>query len=193
MLGGLAKQFQAANITRAGAERQSAQILYGGEVTAQGYLMSAAGYRQAIGNVDAALGFNLAIDRKNLHRQLSATRRQAQRTLGQQTVQMAQSGLAATSKSFLMIRNETLDTFSQALLNTKIDAENKRRISIFNADVQKTNLENQARAAEFNAAVARWSAQNRAAEASFQGDLAMSGAIGKAFKAAPSLLSSLFS
>lgn len=192
MLGGLTKQFQAANITSSGANREASAILQGGEMSAQGYLLSAAGYRTAQGSIEGSLNFNLAIDRKNLTRQLSATSRQAQRVLGRQTVEAASSGFNLNSKSFLMLRNEATDLFSNALLNLKLDAENTRRSNIFQAEVQKVNLENQARAAEFQAAVARTSAINRANQASFQGTLAQKGAWDSAFKAAPTLLSSLF-
>lgn len=185
---GVFGKFQAANLVGSAAASQAQGIRIGGEIAAQGALLSAQGFRQSAISVARATEFNLATDQINNQRRLQSISRQFQRTLGKQTVQTAKSGLALTSKSFLELRNESLDIFGRAMLNFRIDAENKRRATIFESQVKQTNLENQARAAEYRAQAERVLASNRAAEAAFQGDIARSKAIGGAIRGLTTLL-----
>ena len=171
-LSGMFQQQQAVGIIQQGASAQAQTIRIGGEIAAQGSLLSASGFRTSATAVGQATSFNLSIDKTNTQRKLKSITRQFQRTLGKQTSQVAKAGISVTSKSFLQLRNETLDVFGTALLNTKLDAENSKRAKIFESQVKQTNLENQARAAEFNAAAQRVMASNRAAEAEFQGEIA---------------------
>lgn len=189
---GLTQQFQAASITQAGAEAQAQSIRVGGEIAAQGAALTAAGFRESAEGVRRATAFNLEIQGVNLHRQLQKTSRQMQRLLGRQITQQASSGLAIGSKSFLQLRNESLDTFNNAMLQLKVDTENRRRAQLFESQVKQVNLENQARAADYRAAAERVLASNRAAEAAFQGELAQFKATKSAIGAVPTLLSQVF-
>lgn len=187
-LSGLFQQFQAANMISSAASAQAGTIRTGGEIAAQGALMSAAGFRESAKALQGATQFNLSIQEMNLNRQLKSASRQSQRLLGRQTVQVAATGLATTSKSFLMLRNEALDTTYRGMLNLKVDAENRRRSTIFESQVKMVNLENQARASEYRAQAERVMAANRAAEAEFQGEVAQFKAMRQGIKAIPTLL-----
>ena len=189
---GIFQQFQAANIVSSGADLQAQSIIQGGELSAQGAFLSAAGFRQSRNAVAQATQFNLQIDSMNLNRRLSAQSRQFQRVIGRQISQTASTGLAVGSKSFLQIRNEATDIFSRSMLNLKLDAENQRRSAIFTSQVQQTNLENQARAAEFQAEASRVLASNKAAEVRFQGDIAQFRARQSASQGFGTLLSQAF-
>lgn len=181
LISGLFKTFQSASLMSSAASAQAASIRTGGEIAAQGALLSAAGYRESIKAVQGATEFNLGVDSLNLQRQLSATSRQFQRTVGKQLNQQATTGISVTSKSFLQLRSEASNIFGTAMLNMKVDAENKRRATIFESQVKQTNLENQARAAEYRAEAERVMAANRAAQAEYQGDVAAFKGISKAF------------
>lgn len=189
---GIAQQFQAASITQSAAASQANTIRVGGEIAASGAMLSAEGFRESAKAVQGATSFNLQIDRINEQRKLSSVSRQFQRTLSKQLVGAAGSGISVGSKSFLQLRNETLDVFDRTLLNLKIDAENQRRSRTFESAVKLTNLENQARASEFRAAAERVTASNRASEALFQGEIAGLKARQSGLKALPTLLSQAF-
>jgi hypothetical protein len=189
---GLFQQFQAGSRVQEASQRQAETIRIGGELAAQGSLLSAAGLREQIKSVSGATQFNLQIDRTNLQRQLSSASRQFERTVGRQMVQQAGTGLAIGSKSFLQLRNEASDVFGRGMLNLKIDAENNRRAKVFESEVTKTNLENQARAAEFRASADRVTASNRAASAAFQGEIAKTNVLQNVIKSVPTLLGQLF-
>ena len=187
-MAGIGMQFMSAGIARAGAQAEAANIRTGGEIAAQGALLSAAGFRQSAASVAQATSFNLEVDKINVNRQLQATTRQYQRLIGKQINQQGGSGLAIGSKSFLMLRNESVDFMGSALLNIKLDAENTRKSRIFESEVRQMNLENQARGAEYQAAAERVLANNRAQMAEYQGEIATFRTISKAI---PSLLGSL--
>lgn len=188
-LSGIAGIFSGALMTAQGANQQAAIIQQGGEAAAQGQLLTAAGLRQSAISVGAANQFNIKVDAINEQRRLAATSRQMQRMLGTQLTQQVKSGLSVSGKSFLLLKSETLSVFEQAILDIKVDAENKRRSMNYEAAVRQVNLENQARAAEYTAAVERVMASNRAAAAAFQGKVAMFGAGQELVKAIPTLLS----
>lgn len=175
-----ATAFQGVNIARSGAQSQINSIYTGAEIAAQGQLMNAAALRSSINTVNQSLNFNLGVDAMNSQRRLSSMSRQFERTIGRQLSQQATTGLSLTSKSFLMVQNETRSHFEQEMLNFKIDAENQRRSKMFDAEVRKTNLENQARAAEYNAASQRVLASNRAASVRYASNQSTAGALSKA-------------
>lgn len=157
---------------RQGAELQAQSIIQGGEVAAQGALLTAAGLRESIQGLSGALGFNLEQEKINTKRRLSAISTDFQRTIGKQLTQTAASGIALTSKSALMLQTEAANIFTNQILTTKIDAENNRRIQVYETRLRQTQLENEARGAEFRAAAERVMASNRAAEVRFQGEVA---------------------
>lgn len=192
-LSGIFQMFQGADITRSGAAAEASAIIQGGEVAAQGALLSAAGYRTQIQTVKAATDFNLKIQARNNTKQVQAISRQYQKAVGAQRVQMAASGLSATSRSFLQIRNETADFFEDRIRDFKINAENVKRAEIFKSQVEQVRLENQARAAEYQAAAERVLAANRAAQAQYAGEVAAYKQTQGAFQELPNILGGLFS
>jgi len=109
--------------------------------------------RDAAARLPAELSFNLAVDNMNLNRRLSALSRQAQRTFSSQTAALVASGVSLDSKSALMLRNEAADQFSRVFLDTKVDAENERKIKVFESKSRAIQLENAARAKDFEAEI----------------------------------------
>lgn len=192
-IGGILQMFQGASITRAGAAAEASAIIQGGEVAAQGALLSAAGYRTQIQSVKDATAFNLKIQARNNVIQTQALSRQFQKAVSAQRVQMAASGVSSTSRSFLQIRNETADFFEDRIRDFKINAENVKRAELFKSQVEQTRLENQARAAEYQAAAERVLAANRAAQASYAGEVAAYKQTQGAFQELPNILGGLFS
>jgi len=160
------------NVVMEAARQQAQTITSGGQIAAQGAEMTAAGIRQSAGSVFQANQFNLQVDNLNVQRRLKAVSRQSQRLIGTQIAGFAASGLSVTSKSFLQLRNESLDTFDQQLLNIKVDAQNSRRAKIFETQSQLINLENQAKASDYRAKAERVMASNKAAETLYQGEIA---------------------
>jgi hypothetical protein len=133
------------------ANAQAKNTLLGGSIAAQGYNLTASGYRVSAQSVAAATQFNLELQKINSVRQLDSLGIQYQRTIGANMAATAASGISLSSKSALLVQNETANTFEKALLNMKLDAENTRRGMIFESQVTQTNLENQARSAEYQA------------------------------------------
>lgn len=161
---GIGGQFLGAGL-QFGAEQQRAQTLIeGAEITAAAQGMTAAGFRQSARSVEQSARFNQQVQELNLSRRLGAISRQQQLTTGKQLSAQAASGLALGSKSFLMVQSEARSVFEASLLNTRIDAENERRASRFQTQVQEANLENRARAVEFQAASTKAIAKARAGE-----------------------------
>lgn len=185
---GISQIQRGADIAQSGANLQAQTILQGGNISAQGSALSAAGFRQSARAVQGANKFNLALDTLNTHRQLESMRRQATSFLANQRSQFASTGFAQTSKSFLQLQDEAMTTFEREILNTKLDAENVRRAKIFESEVTQTNLENQARAQEFAGKAAQHRAATQAQEARFQGEIAQFRADQKTASAIPTLL-----
>lgn len=188
---GMFQQLQAGNIAQAGANAQAQTIRVGGDIAATGATLTAAGFRSSAESVKQSMVFNLEIDRINLQRKLKAASRQFQRTLGQQLTQQAASGISLTSKSALMIRNETQDVFGRAILNMKVDAENTIKAKQFESEVKQVQLENQARASDFRAEAERVLAGNKAQEVEFAGQIAKFKSTQKLIGGASTLLGQL--
>ena len=147
----------------------------GGDIAAQGLSLSAAGFRSAASGVAGATNFNLGLQKLNSLRQLEQMSRKFQRSIGQQQTQQAGTGFAIGSKTFLIQRNESLDTFETSVLNLKVDVENKRRSTIFESQLRQTNLENQARAADFKSSSERALAGIRSSAARTQSTVGLLG------------------
>lgn len=188
-IGNLFSAFESASITRTQGSMQANTIIQGGEVAAQGALLSAAGFRESAKAVAGATQFNLGVQQINTQRQLSSMARQMQRVVGRQLNTQAKTGLSLTSKSFLMVQAETSNFFEQQILNLKVDAENQRKSMIYESNVRQVQLENQARAAEYQAAAERVLAANRAAQARYAANSSASSSITSGFS---SILGSIF-
>lgn len=159
--------------TQQAIDSEVATITSGGEVAAQGALLTAYGFRQSAESVRQATKYNLETDKVNLQRKLKATSRQYQRVLGRQLAQQGGTGLSIGSKSFLALRNETADALSRTLLNTKVDAENTRRSLIFESQLKRSQLQHQTTAATFQAETERFIAATRARDTQVRGQIAL--------------------
>lgn len=185
---GLANILAGGFISAQGANSQASNIITAGEIQAQGSLLTAAGFRVSKQSVQDVANFNIQVQKINELRQLSSMSQQFQRTIGANISAVSASGININSKSALMVRNQVADTFERSMLHFKLDAENKRRATIFESNIRQTNLENQARAAEYQAAAARVLASNRASETRAGGQASMF----QAFTKAATSLSSIF-
>lgn len=192
LLSGLFDAFAGASMITAGARASASAIRTGGDIAAQGSLLTAAGLRQNKQVVQDSLIFNLKMDAKNSIRQLSALNTQFQRTISKQLATGAASGVSVGSKSHLLIRGEAHQMAERQILQTKIDVEDSRRAKIFESKVQQTNLENQARAADYQAAAERVMASHKAAEAEFAGKASAYRSLSGVFKQAPTILQGIF-
>jgi len=164
-IAGLGQMYAAEQYQQQATENQIAQLRYSGQIAAQGALLSAEGYRKQAALVPEVLQFNLAVDNLNTQRKLQAQGRLFQRTLGSQVSQIAASGVSLTSKSALEVRNETISTAATQMLNTRLDAENARRATVYQAEMQQYQLEEQANVQEYQAQLAQWNADVQAINA----------------------------
>lgn len=170
-------------------EAQAAAIRVSGSMQATGMIMSAEALKQSAKNLEQIGMFNQSVADINSKRRLEASSRQYERTLGSQMTGAAASGINLNSKSFLQVRNETLDNYARDTLNLKLDAENERRASAFETRMGLTNLYNNQKAAEYQAEVAKVTAENKARAAEFSSTQEKTSTVGKVFKALPTLAS----
>lgn len=189
---GAGEIFRGAMLQRDAARQQASIIEVGGQLTYAGQQLTAAGLREQAKQASESLKFNQQIDNLNTQRQLKATSRAFQRTLGQQITTAATSGLDLTSKSFLQLRNEASDVFQQELQNIRIDAENRTRAQTFDTRIRQVNLENAARAAEHAASVGQTLTTLKANQARNAGELQIFSAAQEVGRGLPTLLSQVF-
>jgi len=195
LLGGVSsivQPFASSSMVSSAANAQASSIRIGGDISAQGQLLNAAGLRVSAQSVQAATQFNLGVDAINTGRRVKALNDQFRHTVGQQIGATAANNISVGSKSALLLRNEAMTAFHGAILNVKQDAENQRRSTVFQSDVAQINLENQARASEFGAAATRIASSNQAADVAFQGEIAKFGATTKAVSRIPTILGQIF-
>ncbi len=166
-------------------------IINAGEYQAQGNLIQAQGYKDAIGFNQGIYSFNAAIDAENTLRNINALSRQFQLTTSKQISQQAVTGADLGSKSALMVRQETMGVFQEKLAQTAMDAENSRRAKLFESQVQQYGLSQQANAANYNASTARLNAANRAAEVAFGASVQKTKIIDQVNQTLPTLLSNI--
>lgn len=186
-IGGLAGEV-GGGLMRANAyQSQASALRVSGAMQANGLVMTAEALKQSAKAVEEIGVFNQSVQDINAQRRLQATTRQYERGLGAQMTQAATMNINLGSKSFLQVRNETLDNFARDTLALKIDAENARRANQFETQMNITNLKNQQKAAEYQAEVAKVTAENQARAAEFSSKQSKIGAIGGLFKALPTL------
>lgn len=188
---GLAKQYEAFNIKKSAAQAQINSLNMAGDLEYQGGILSAEGYRKSKVSVANATAYNIAQDNLNVQREMESLSRQFQRTIGEQVVATASQGISLTSKSALMIRNETVDVYDKALLQLKINAENNIRNQLYESRVKQAELEQQAIASEYQGRLSRTLAANRAAEVEYTLKAQKKQAISSFVSSAPTLLNQL--
>ena len=109
------------------------------------------GFRQQIPNVHGIADYNIALDKRDLQRQLDVFSRQISRTGGLQRTQLAKSGVDITSDSAMAIQNATLDQSMRSIVRSRNDQKVLADQRKFQAAQQSVELENRARLAEFRA------------------------------------------
>lgn len=171
-----------------GSAMQASSIIQGGEIAAVGAEMTAAGFRESAKSVRGAHNFNQKISAQNNLRHLRSITDRFSQVNSRQIAEIAGTGFASTSRSFLQIRNETANMFERGLELAKIDAINKSRKAEFETQVREVQLENQARAADYQAAASRVAASNKAAQVNFASQQRQMGNLTSAFEQMPSIL-----
>lgn len=175
---------------RASAQDAQAQaVRVSGAMQANGLVMTAEALKQSAKSLQDIGVFNQSVADINAKRRLNASTRQYERTLGAQMTQAASSGMNLGSKSFLQVRNETLDNFARDTLSLKIDAENQRRANTFETQMGITNLQNNQKAAEYQAEVSKVAAENQARAAEFAAKQSRTQALSSLGKAVPTIAS----
>lgn len=99
----------------------------------------------------AAANYNAGLVSLQTNRRLGAVSRNLQRTIGAQRSQAIASGFASTSKSTLVLMDETLSTFEREVVNLRTDAAQQQAAIQFEGRARQVSAENRARATEFQA------------------------------------------
>lgn len=119
----------------------------GGEIQADAY--------RAKGQQSYAIAnYNISLERLQTDKEVNNLRRNVQQAIGRQRVQAAKSGLAGTSKSFLLVMNETMNGFDNAINQAQTNLTIKEDQIRFQAAQQAVDAENRARAVEFQTQIA---------------------------------------
>lgn len=138
-------------------------------------------FRQSASATQAIAEYNIELDRQALARELDSTSRQLRRLMSTQRSQMATTGAALGSKSFLAIANASLDAVQRQVLDArnsqKIVADQRR----FQAKQQAVNFQNRALAADFEAEVSMFRQRRARAGAIQSGVSTLLGSIGDLF------------
>ena len=190
---GFGQQYVAYNIKKSAAQTQINSLNMAGDLEYSGGMLSAEGYRNSKRSVSNATSYNIAQDNINVQREMQSLGRQFQRTIGEQVVATAAQGISLTSKSALMLRNETVNVYDKALLQVKLNAENNIRNQLYESRVKQSELEQQAVASEYQAKLARVVAANRAAEVEAMQKAQKKQAISGFLRDVPTLLNQLTS
>lgn len=188
-IAGIATEVGGGFIRASAMQAQASAIRVSGAMQASGLVMTAEALKQSAKSLEDIGVFNQSVADLNSKRRLEASTRQYERTIGTQMTQAAANNINLGSKSFLQLRNETLDNFARDTLALKIDAENERRANMFETQMGITNLNNQQKAAEYQAEVAKVAAENQARASEFSASQQKMSGIGSLFKALPTLAS----
>lgn len=138
--------------------------IQGINATAAGGTLAAQQFQIAAASARSVATYNAQLEQINTTRAVKAANRNLARSIGDQQVQMAASGINIGSKSFLQIANETLDTLSREIVNFKSDAEQRQQSILFGGDVQATSLENRALQAQFRGDVGAFAQAQQAGQ-----------------------------
>ena len=118
-------------------------------LTAAGGTLAAQQFQTAAASARSVAAYNAQLEEVATTRAIKAANRNLSRTIGEQQVKMAASGVSLTSKSFLAVANETLDVLSRELINFKSDSEQREQAILFQGEVEARALENRALQARF--------------------------------------------
>lgn len=119
-----------------------------------GYQMQAAGARTAAASTLNAAYYNVKINNLNANRNLDALSRQIGGFTSRQVAQASTSGASVGSKSFLMVYNDSLNTFTRQAADMRSATKYQNQSEIYAAQSRAVAYENQARMFEWQADVA---------------------------------------
>ncbi len=135
---------------------QSSNLLsQAGQTAYQGGQYSALSYRDA---GDAALEYakyNAQITSMNLAQQLSELSSQQAQVASLQKVQMAASGVALSSQSYLSVASATIDSFARKKQSLQLATDISNQSTLFQGQISKVQAENQARQAAYQGELQR--------------------------------------
>lgn len=134
------------------------KVNQGERLAQQGSQVAATAFRNAGVASLAAAEYNVSIEQLNTSRNLDALSREIRSFTSSQKVAAASSGLSITSKSFLSVMNDTLDTFSNQVVDVKNSSKQAQKAILFEGKAAQVEFENRARAAEFQGAIASFQA-----------------------------------
>lgn len=177
---------------RSGGEINANNILLGSEVSSSGSMLNAAMLRQQKESLKATVQFNRDIDNINVSRSLQKLSNDFTKLTGLNQAAAAAQNLNVGSKSFQILRNETLDSFSRQFSAVRTDAINRDLARNYQADINAVQLENQARAEEYTAAASLVLAKANAAASRESANSQAMLSLKQGMKEVPNLLGSVF-
>lgn len=138
--------------------------IQGIHTTASGGTLAAQQFQIAASSDRSVAAYNAQLARINATRAINAANSNLSRTVSDQQVQMASSGVSITSKSFLAVANETLDVLTREILNFKFDAEQQQQSILFSGEASARSLENKALQAKFQGNVSSFGQAQQAGQ-----------------------------
>lgn len=125
----------------------------GGQLLGAGLSQSASGasvgaFETQAASARAMAGFNAKIERLNSERRIKQFKRESEIVQGRQQIEMAVTGLAMGSKSFLQLQNEAISEFTAAILQEKLDLAQRESVIRFEGERAAQDALARARAAK---------------------------------------------
>lgn len=130
----------------------------------QGANLKATSFRNAGAAAMSVANYNVGVERLNLNRQLEQLNRDVFSFTSTQRVQAVSTGFDPTSKSFLLAVNDSLDTFSNTILDLKNSSDIRQKQILFEGQLAQVEFENQARIAQFQGQVSAFGQQRKQAQ-----------------------------
>lgn len=121
--------------------------LVGGALSQSASGESVTAFETQAASARAIAGFNAKIEKLNSERQIKQLQRESQMVQGRQQVEIATTGLAVGSKSFLQLQNEAISEFTAAILQEKIDLAQRESVIRFEGERLAQDALSRARAA----------------------------------------------
>lgn len=121
--------------------------LVGGALSQSASGESVTAFETQAASARAMAGFNAKIERLNSERRVKQLKRESEIVQGRQQVEIATTGLAMGSKSFLQLQDEAISEFTAAILQEKIDLAQRESVIRFEGERAAQDALSRARAA----------------------------------------------
>ena len=122
--------------------------LVGGALSQSASRESVTAFETQAASARAIAGFNAKIERLNSERRVKQLKRESEIVQGRQQVEIATTGLAMGSKSFLQLQDEAISEFTAAILQEKIDLAQRESVIRFEGERAAQDALSRARAAK---------------------------------------------